>query len=174
MKKISIAGGCYNEAENLEEFYQRCLAVLKRFPEYDYEFVVADNCSTDGSRDVLRAIALRDRKFKVIFNSNNFGHIRSPFHALLSTSGDAVISLCTDLQEPPELLPYSLRFFFTVRLKFHQEFHLGNLLASCKIASIILYLCKFYKAGKLMSAPDTLLLRIHTAGSVCDPFFPEA
>ena len=109
MKTISIAGGCYNEAENLEEFYQRCLAVLKRFPEYDYEFVLADNCSTDGSRGVLRAIALRDRKFKVIFNSNNFGHIRSPFHALLSTSGDAVISLCTDLQEPPELLETFIR-----------------------------------------------------------------
>ena len=109
MKKISIVGGCYNEAENLEELYERCLAVLKKFPQYDYEFILADNCSTDNTRDVIRAIASRDRKFKAIFNANNFGHIRSPFNAILSASGDAVICMCTDLQEPPEVLEAFIR-----------------------------------------------------------------
>ena len=104
MKKISIVGGCYNEAENLEELYRRCIAVLAKYPEYDYEFVIEDNCSTDGSRDVLRAIAAGDPKFKVILNSNNFGHIRSPYNAILNASGDAVVWMCTDLQEPPEVI----------------------------------------------------------------------
>ena len=106
---ISIATGCYNEVENIPLFYQRVRAVLERHPEYDYEFVVADNCSTDGTRDVLRKIAAADRKFKVILNANNFGHIRSPYHALLETSGDLVLYICSDLQEPPELLEEFLK-----------------------------------------------------------------
>ena len=104
MKKISITGGCYNEEENIPELYNRCRAVLKKFPEYDYEFVLEDNCSTDGTRDVLRKIAASDPKFKVILNANNFGQVRSPFNALLNTSGDAVVWMCTDLQEPPEVI----------------------------------------------------------------------
>ena len=109
MKKISITGSCYNEAGNIEELYTRCLAVLKKFPQHDYEFVFADNCSTDNTRDVLRTLAARDPKFKVILNANNFGHIRSPFNALLNASGDAAVSMCTDLQEPPEVREQFIR-----------------------------------------------------------------
>ena len=101
---ISVATSCYNECENIRPFYDRVRAVLKEFPEYDYEFVVADNCSTDGTRDILRELAAQDRNFKVILNANNFGHIRSPYNALLSTSGDVAFYLCSDLQEPPEML----------------------------------------------------------------------
>ena len=101
---ISVATSCYNECENIRPFYDRVRAVLKEFPDYDYEFVVADNCSTDGTRDILRELAAQDRNFKVILNANNFGHIRSPYNALLSTSGDVVFYLCSDLQEPPEML----------------------------------------------------------------------
>ncbi|MBO5990073.1 MAG: glycosyltransferase family 2 protein [Lentisphaeria bacterium] len=103
-KVISIVTNCWNEVENIPLFYQRCKAELDKFPEYDYEFVVEDNYSTDGTRDVLRRIASEDKKFKVIFNANNFGHIRSPFNCLLSSSGDVVFYLCSDLQEPPEML----------------------------------------------------------------------
>ena len=104
MKTISIASGCWNEVENIPLFYERCKAELARHPEYDYEFVIADNFSTDGTREILREIAAKDPKFKVIFNSRNFGHIRSPFNALLNASGDVVFFLCSDLQEPPEML----------------------------------------------------------------------
>ena len=100
-KVISITSGCYNEAENLQLFYDRWRAVLDRFPEYDYEFVIADNCSTDGSREILRRLAASDKKFKVILNAGNFGHIRSPYNALMNASGDLVVSTCTDLQDPP-------------------------------------------------------------------------
>ena len=109
MKKITITGGCYNEVDNIPELYDRCRAVLKKFPEYDYEFVLEDNCSIDGTQDVLRKIAKSDPKFKVILNSNNFGHIRSPFNALLNSSGDAVVWMCTDLQEPPEMIEEFIR-----------------------------------------------------------------
>ena len=101
---ISIATSCYNECENIRPFYDRVLAALREFPDYDYEFVVADNCSTDGTREILRELAAQDKNFKVILNAGNFGHIRSPYNALMNTSGDAVFYLCSDLQEPPELL----------------------------------------------------------------------
>lgn len=109
MKLISITTSCYNEEENLPEFYARVKAVLAKFPQYDYEFIVADNCSRDGSRDVLRRLAAEDPKFRVILNANNFGHIRSPFNAFLSAKGDAVITMCSDLQEPPEVLEEFIR-----------------------------------------------------------------
>ncbi|MBR6371944.1 MAG: glycosyltransferase, partial [Victivallales bacterium] len=104
MKKlISIVGSCYNEEGNVEELYKRCKAVLEKHPEYDYEFVLADNCSTDGTRDVMRRIAAQDPNFKVIFNARNYGHIRSPFNALLQAHGDAIVTMSTDLQDPPEV-----------------------------------------------------------------------
>ncbi len=105
MKKlISIVGSCFNEEGNIEELYKRCMAVLEKHPEYDYEFVLADNCSTDGTRDVMRRIAAQDPGFKVIFNARNYGHIRSPFNALLQAHGDAIVTMSTDLQDPPEVL----------------------------------------------------------------------
>ncbi|MEI7946599.1 MAG: glycosyltransferase family 2 protein [bacterium] len=104
MKTISIISGCYNEEGNLQEFHDRIVAVLKKFPQYAYEIIVADNCSTDNSRAIIRQIAAQDKQFKAIFNANNFGHIRSPYNALLQASGDAVVILCSDLQDPPELI----------------------------------------------------------------------
>ena len=108
-KVISIVSNCWNEVENIPLFYARCKAELAKHPEYDYEFIVEDNLSTDGTRDVLRKIAAEDPKFKVILNANNFGHIRSPFNCLLNASGDAVFYLCSDLQEPPEMLSEFLK-----------------------------------------------------------------
>jgi glycosyltransferase involved in cell wall biosynthesis len=104
MKMISIVSGCYNEEGNLGEFYNRIVAVFRQLPCYTYEIILADNCSTDRSRDILREIAAKDPQFKVILNANNFGHIRSPFNAMLQTTGEAVVMLCSDLQEPPEMI----------------------------------------------------------------------
>jgi len=109
MKKISVVAGCYNEEGNLQEFYDRIVAVFSGLPGYSYEIIVADNCSTDGSREILRRIAAGDKAFKVIFNANNFGQVRSPFNALLQASGDAVVAMCSDLQTPPEMIPDFIR-----------------------------------------------------------------
>ncbi len=104
MKKISVISGCFNEEGNLQEFYDRLIAVFRQLPGYTYEIIIADNCSTDRSREILRAIAAKDPQFKVILNANNFGHIRSGYNAMLQATGDAVTGLCSDLQEPPEMI----------------------------------------------------------------------
>ncbi len=108
-KKISISTNCFNEEGNLRELYERIRAVWDKHPEYDWEMVIGDNCSTDGSRELLREIAAEDKRFKVILNSNNFGHIRSPINVFYQTTGDAVVIMCSDLQDPPELIEDFIR-----------------------------------------------------------------
>jgi glycosyltransferase involved in cell wall biosynthesis len=105
LKRISVVGPCYNEAENIEEFVSRVTAVFDRLPQYELEIICIDNGSTDGTQDILRRLAARERRVKVILNARNFGHIRSPIHGLLQASGDAAFLMVTDLQDPPELLP---------------------------------------------------------------------
>ena len=103
-KTISIASGCRNEAGNIREFYRRLRQVFDQLPQYDYEIIMADNCSTDGTREILREIAASDRNFRVIMNSNNFGQVTSAYNAFLQCKGDAVIPMCSDLEDPPEVL----------------------------------------------------------------------
>jgi len=104
MRLISIVTPCYNEEENVRELYERVKKVMSSLAEYGYEHIFIDNASTDRSVDILRQIAEHDRNVKVIINARNFGHIRSPYHALLQTKGDAVISIVADLQDPPEMI----------------------------------------------------------------------
>jgi glycosyltransferase involved in cell wall biosynthesis len=104
MKKISIVTGCFNEEENLADLKQRVDAVMANL-NYDYEHILIDNASTDGSAAILRKLAAGDQRVKVIFNTRNFGHIRSPYHALMQADGDGVIGMASDLQDPPERIP---------------------------------------------------------------------
>jgi len=109
MRTISVVTPCYNEEGNVREVYQRVRAVIAGLNQYRYEHIFIDNASRDGTLAELKEIARRDRNVKVISNTRNFGHIRSPFHALLQASGDAVICLMSDLQDPPELLADMIR-----------------------------------------------------------------
>ena len=104
MKKITVVSGCYNEEGNLEELLRRVRAVAGKFPQYEWNYLIVDNCSTDGSPGILRRLAAADPHLKVIFNARNFGHIRSPYHGILQAPGDAVVFLASDLQDPPELI----------------------------------------------------------------------
>ena len=105
MKKLSIVSGCYNEAGNVEELVARVARVMESLPQYDYEQIIIDNASTDGTQETLRKLATGNSRLKVILNARNFGHIRSPFHGMMQGNGDAVVYMASDLQEPPELIP---------------------------------------------------------------------
>lgn len=103
-KHIAILGPCYNEAGNVEEYIRRIHDVMINFQNYDYSIWFIDNASEDGTVDILRRLAISDPRIKVIVNARNFGHIRSPMYGFLQVTGDAVIGLTTDLQDPPELI----------------------------------------------------------------------
>jgi glycosyltransferase involved in cell wall biosynthesis len=106
MKFLSIVSGCYNEEENVRELYERITRVFaEELPEYSYELILIDNCSRDKTVEVLRGICREDMRVKVIVNNRNFGHVRSAYHALFQTKGDAVIAMASDLQDPPEMIP---------------------------------------------------------------------
>jgi glycosyltransferase involved in cell wall biosynthesis len=105
MKTISILTGCYNEEANVEELYNRVRAVMSGLGRCRYEHIFIDNSSTDRTVEILKRIAAQDTNVKIIVNARNFGHIRSPMHALYQASGDAVIGIMANLKDPPELIP---------------------------------------------------------------------
>lgn len=106
MKKfITIVTPCFNEEGNVEELHRQIRAEMKKLPQYDYDHLYIDNDSIDGTVGTLRRLAAEDPHVKVILNVRNFGHIRSPYHALLEAKGDAVIVMVSDLQDPPQLIP---------------------------------------------------------------------
>ncbi len=102
---VTVLTPCFNEEANVEALYERVRAVFATLGGYRCEHLFIDNASTDRTVEILREIAARDRNVKVIVNTRNFGHIRSPYHGLLLCRGDAVIGLAADLQDPPELIP---------------------------------------------------------------------
>ena len=102
-KLISIVTPCYNEEDNIDELCERINHVMDALP-YDYEHICIDNCSTDSTVNKIKAKAVIDKRIKLIVNARNFGHIRSPYHALLQSKGDASILIASDLQDPPEII----------------------------------------------------------------------
>jgi glycosyltransferase involved in cell wall biosynthesis len=105
MKLISVLTACYNEEENIGEVYRQVREIFAaKLQNYAYEHVFIDNASTDRTVPLLKEIAAHDRNVRIIVNTRNFGHIRSPFHGLLQCRGEAVISLVADLQDPPGLI----------------------------------------------------------------------
>jgi polyisoprenyl-phosphate glycosyltransferase len=109
MKTISIMTPCYNEEANVQELYDRVKSVMTGLGRYRYEHIFIDNASKDRTVEVLKRIAARDTNVRIIVNARNFGHIRSPLYALYQASGDAVISIVADLQDPPEMIPDLIR-----------------------------------------------------------------
>lgn len=105
MPLLTIMTPCFNEEDNVREVYDRVKATMETLPKYDYDHLFIDNASTDGTVGILRELAATDKHVKVIVNTRNFGHNRSPYYAFLQARGDAVMSCVADLQEPPELIP---------------------------------------------------------------------
>ena len=101
---ISVVIPCYNEEENAAQIIAATIAQLEPI-ELTFEIVLIDNASTDRTVDIIKEVCARDERVKLIVNSRNFGQMRSPTHAIYQTSGRAVIGLCADFQDPPELIP---------------------------------------------------------------------
>ena len=108
-KTISIITPCYNEEGNVLNVYDQVREVMVGLGKYEYEHIFIDNSSQDNTVAILRAIAAEDKNVKVIVNSRNFGHVRSPMHALFQARGDAVIGIVADLQDPPPMIADMIR-----------------------------------------------------------------
>ena len=104
-KIITIVSPTYNEEENVLHFYSRVKEVIKNISNYHFEFLFIDNASTDKTANILKDLAKQDKQVKLIINTRNFGHIRSPYWGVIQSQGDATIYLASDLQDPPELIP---------------------------------------------------------------------
>ena len=104
MPLISVVAPCFNEEDNVDELHRRVAEVFERWPQHRLELLFIDNASSDRTSEKLRALAAADPRVKVILNTRNFGHIRSPMHGVLQASGDAVIPMASDLQDPPEMI----------------------------------------------------------------------
>jgi glycosyltransferase involved in cell wall biosynthesis len=100
---ISVVTPVFNEAANVVELCSRISAVMQSL-DYDYEHICIDNASTDDTVKILCDLAANDAHIKIIVNARNFGYIRSSFHALLQATGDAVVLIAADLQDPPEMI----------------------------------------------------------------------
>ena len=110
MKKLSILIPCYNEEENVVPISQAVIETLERdLPQYDYELLFIDNDSTDNTRPLLRELCKNNPKIKAIFNAKNFGQFNSPYHGMLQVTGDCVIQMVADFQDPVELIPTYVR-----------------------------------------------------------------
>lgn len=102
-KLISIVTPCFNEKDNIDELCERIRTTMAGL-NYRYEHIFIDNCSTDGTVKKIKEIAAQDRRVKLIVNVRNFGHIKSPYYALLQSRGDACVLIASDLQDPPEMI----------------------------------------------------------------------
>ena len=111
MKKVSIMIPCYNEEQNVVEISKAVVNQMELLPQYDYELLFIDNCSTDNTRTLLRTICRENKKIKAIFNVKNFGQFNSPYYGICQTTGDCAIMLCADFQDPVELIPVFLKYW---------------------------------------------------------------
>ena len=113
MKKISIIAPCYNEVDNIEVFYKKIQNIFKEsLKNYDYELIIVDDCSNDGSIEILKKISEKDKNLKVILNNTNYGVFRSTFNAIKYATGDSLIPMLpVDMQDTPELMVEFVKYW---------------------------------------------------------------
>ena len=105
MKKVSVIIPMYYEEEVAEECYKRLKRVLESINNYDYELIFINDGSKDKTLSILIDIANEDKNVKIISFSRNFGHQCAVTAGLQYVTGDAIVIIDADLQDPPELIP---------------------------------------------------------------------
>ncbi|TGX50336.1 glycosyltransferase [Sphingomonas gei] len=101
--ELSIVIPCFNEEENVRAI---CAAVTAEAAQHarSHEILLIDNCSTDGTRALMRALCAEDPRIRAIFNNRNYGQMRSPTYGIYQAEGAAVIGMCADFQDPPAMI----------------------------------------------------------------------
>ena len=111
MKKVSVIIPVYYEEEVVDECYNKILNVLKKISDYEYEIIFVNDGSKDKTLEILETIAKEDKDVKIISFSRNFGHQCAVTAGLQYATGDAIVIIDADLQDPPELIPDMLKMW---------------------------------------------------------------
>lgn len=151
MKKISVVIPTYNEEENVIPLSKAIVNEFDKISGYEWEIIFIDNDSKDRTREKIRDLCEKNEKIKAILNVKNFGQFNSPYYGLLQSTGDCVILMCADFQDPVEMIP-----------KMVGEWEKGYKIVSCikmksKENRIIRFLrtC-YYKLIKKMSSVEQI------------------
>lgn len=111
MKKVSVVIPMYYEEEVAEECYNRVIKVLKNIKNYQYEIIFVNDGSKDKTLEILENIARKDSNVKILSFSRNFGHQAAVTAGIKYITGDAIVIIDADLQDPPELIPEMLKLW---------------------------------------------------------------
>ena len=111
MKKISIVIPVYNEEKVLEISYNKIKNILENIEQYDYEIVFINDGSKDSTFSILEKISNENNRVRVISFSRNFGQEAALTAGLKCVTGDAIVIIDADLQDPPELIPEMLKLW---------------------------------------------------------------
>tara|TARA_B100000282_G_C31675829_1_gene464381 strand:+ start:70 stop:999 length:930 start_codon:yes stop_codon:yes gene_type:complete len=110
MSFISIVGSCKNEEDNIDELYKQIDNLFsKELNEYELELIFIDNASTDDTVDKIKKICTKDSRVKLIENIKDYGQDKSPYYAFIQSSGDYIIPIVTDLQDPIKFIKNLLK-----------------------------------------------------------------
>lgn len=101
---ISVVMPCRNEQENAEAIAAAVIEAVQPLG-VSFDIIFIDNGSQDRTVEIIRAMCTRDARIRLIVNTRDFGQMRSPTHGIFAARGRAVIGMCADFQDPPELLP---------------------------------------------------------------------
>lgn len=102
--EISVTIPCRNEEGNAAQIAAAVIAELERVTD-SFDIIFIDNASTDRTVEIIRGLCAADPRIRLIVNTRNFGQMRSPTHAIFAAGGRAVIAMCADFQDSPDLLP---------------------------------------------------------------------
>lgn len=111
MKKVSVVIPMYYEEAVAEECYNRVTKVLKNIKNYEYEIIFVNDGSKDKTLEILENIARKDSNVKILSFSRNFGHQAAVTAGIKYVTGDAIVIIDADLQDPPELIPEMLKLW---------------------------------------------------------------
>lgn len=111
MKKLSVVVPMYYEEEMVNTCYKELIKVLTSLKDYDYEIIFINDGSQDKTLPILTKIANKDKKVKIISLSRNFGHQAAVSAGLKYTTGDAILIIDADLQDPPKVIPDMLKLW---------------------------------------------------------------
>ena len=111
MKKISLIVPVYYEEKVVNECYKRLTEVLQNLENYDYEIIFINDGSKDRTLELLEEIASKDNKIKILSFARNFGHQAAVTAGLKHISGDAIVIIDADLQDPPESIPEMIKLW---------------------------------------------------------------